>query len=240
MSEAPSYDFLNPPPTVLEFRYVTFDPGEDYRAGFERLNFTLRPGELMLIWHDPKHGPSPIADAAQGLCVPVEGSVVFRGEDWQAQSARRADRMRQNTGRVYSDVGWSPDQDLHDHLMEPLRGRRFTSKTSGIRELESLARLVGLDPLQGKFAHELPIHDQQRAQWIRAFLGRPGLVILEHPVSAGNEERMEALGALIDEARSFKAGVIWITCRKDVWDDPPVAVDQRYVVEGSILRAHTE
>ena len=240
MNETPPYDFLSPSTNVLEFRYVTFDPGEDYRAGFERLNFTLRPGELMLVWHDPKHGPSPIADAAQGVCVPVAGSVVFQGLDWQEQSSRRMERLRQDTGRVYSDVGWSPDQDLHDHLMEPLRGRWFTSKTSGVRELESLARLVGLDPLQGKIAHELPIPDQQRAQWIRAFLGKPGLVILEHPVSAGNEDRVEALGALIDEARSYRAGVIWITCRKELWDDSPVDVDQRYVVEGSTLRAHME
>lgn len=218
---------------VLEFRQVAVEGGHLYDSAIWQVSFFLRPGELALLLLEETHLRIPLADAAQGLVEPVQGSVSFLGQDWatMAHEARLAARAK--IGRVFAEPGWISELDMEENIT--LSQRHHTRRAeSAIRdEASELARQFSLPGLPQGTPSSMRAADLRRAACVRAFLGTPELLILERPASGVYPAIMPALMASVRKARQRGAAVFWATDNWDVWNDPGINPTMRCKMTGS-------
>ena len=123
-----------------------------------------------------------------------------------------------------------------------LRLRHHTRKPSReiLNEAEKLARRFGLAEIPKDRSSFVPAADLRRAQWVRAFLGEPALLLLERPMQGIATAGLEPLITAVQAALGRGAVAIWITSDERVWNNDTIAVPWRFVVEGHRLRPVTE
>jgi len=219
--------------TILEFQQVTVEGGHLYDTAIWQVSLRLQRSELMLVRLEAGHLALQLADVAQGLVEPTEGSVLFLGERWSALSHEAKLAARARIGRVFEEPGWISELDMEDNIT--LSQRHHTRRPeSAIRdEASELARRFLLPGLpQGKpFTMRTP--DLRRAACVRAFLGHPQLLILERPTAGVYPEIMPALMTSVRAARSQGAAVLWMTDDVQVWNDPGIKPTIRGAMTGS-------
>ena len=219
--------------TVLEFQQVTVEGGHLYDTAIWQVSFRLLRSELMLVRLEAGHLSIQLADVAQGLVEPIQGSVSFLGKRWSALSedARLAARAR--IGRVFDEPGWISELDMDDNIT--LLQRHHTRRPeSAIRdEASELARHFSLPGLPQCKPSDMRAPDLRRAACVRAFLGQPELLILERPTAGVYPDIMPALMASVQAARSRGATVLWTTDDWEVWNDPGIKPTIRGAMTGS-------
>ena len=77
--------------------------------------------------------------------------------------------------------------------------------------------------------------DLKIAACIRAFLGRPSLVVLEDPTSGVHAEMAPPLINVIGEVRGAGAAVIWMISQDKIWRDHSIPATRRYRLAGRKL-----
>jgi len=101
--------------------------------------------------------------------------------------------------------------------------------------LIQLSRLFGLPRRPNGSLAQAPQHVLLKAACIRAFLGRPILLLLERPTDRAHAEIVPGLMQLIGLARHRGAAVLWLTAETEVWKDPEIRPDRRLRVSGTRL-----
>lgn len=220
---------------ILEFQEVAVDGGHPYDTSIWQVSFTLRAGDLLLIFLEPGHLHTPLADAAQGLVEPAQGFVRYLGTDWRDRTERAANEARASIGRVYTEPGWLSELDMEDNIT--LAQRHHTRrKESEIRdEASELAVLFSLPGLPRGPSANMRRQDLRRAACVRALLGKPTLLILERPTAAVYPAIMPALMTSVGVARSRGSAVLWTTADRDVWNDAGIRPTARATMSGSQL-----
>lgn len=225
---------------VLEFERVTVPGGALYDAALWQASLRLERSQLALVHLEETHRRIPLADAAQGLVEPVEGSVSFRGRPWPDYAHADLLAARGAIGRVYDEPGWIGALDMDENIM--LSQLHHTRRPlAEIRdEASALSRQFSLPGLpQGRPSGMHPA-DLRRAACVRAFLGRPELLILERPTAGVYPAIMPALMSAVRGARSRGAAVLWTTESWDVWNDPGIRPTLRLRMTGSQMSAVEE
>ena len=116
-------------------------------------------------------------------------------------------------GRVLRDL---PDELLHEMACD-------------------FAQRFGLPGLPTLLPGQCPEPDLQRAACVRAFMGRPELVILEHPLEFADAGLLPPLVDAIQQVRRRQGSVIWFTRRRAVLEDHGIPADHRYRIAGRQL-----
>ena len=134
-------------PAILEFSEVTIESSPHYETGLWNSSFELNQGELLLVRIERENERLPLADATEGLVPPMQGSVMFLGEDWQGMSADHAAAQRGTIGRLFDDEGWIGDLDVDQNIL--LAQRHHTQRSEGdiLEEALKFARMFGLPGL---------------------------------------------------------------------------------------------
>jgi ABC-type transporter Mla maintaining outer membrane lipid asymmetry ATPase subunit MlaF len=231
---------IAPPPALLEFRFATFPAGEEGQAGCEKVNVTLRTGELMMLWQAPGAGTSILADAAQGLATPSRGSVWFLGNDWGPLSRGAAAKLRASIGRVFRDRAWQGNKRLKDEILQRVRHHPWGARKSLTTEAEAMARRLGLPALPAERGPELPPSAQKSAQWVRALAGRPELIILEWPLTDADPELVPPFLEELAAARARGAAILWLTDGTELSAMPDLRISQQWDVADGTIRPRTE
>jgi phospholipid/cholesterol/gamma-HCH transport system ATP-binding protein len=221
------------PSSILRFSHVTVEADQRYDSAIWDVSFSLAPGELVLVRLDATHALLPLADAAQGLVEPGEGTVEFAGEDWSSMKAWRVAELRGQIGRIFEERGWISNLDIEENLFLSQEYHTKRRESEIAREAAMLSRLFGLPGIpRGRPAQVRPM-DLQRAACERAFLGRPQLLILESPTTAAAPDMLAALINASREARSRGAGILWTTSELSVWNDAGLRPTFKCVMTGS-------
>lgn len=218
---------------VLEFQQVAAEGGHLYDCAIWQVSLFLRRAELALVHLEEGHLRIPLADAAQGLVEPVQGSVCFLGESWSSVAHDAKLAARAKIGRVFDEPGWISELDIDENIT--LSQRHHTRRTeSAIRdEASELARLFSLPGLPQSRPSSVRAPDLRRAACVRAFMGEPELLILERPTACVYPAIMPALMASVRKARSRGAAILWTTDNWDVWNDPGIKPTTRCRMTGS-------
>ena len=174
---------MDSPQTILTLQGVTAEAEDRYDSAIWNVNFQLRPGDLALVRLEDCRGSLPLADVAEGLLDPAEGTAAFLDEPWQSMSPRRAARNRGTIGRVFDDHGWIADLDVADNVTLAQRHQARRPPREIEDEAASLARTFGLPGLPRRYPAESRPQDLSRAACVRALLGSPRFIILEKPAT---------------------------------------------------------
>lgn len=196
---------------ILKFANVTIKPRPPYESGVAEVSFALKAGELALIGVEKGRRHLPLADAAQGLIEPDEGRVTFLDRDWRDLDPNFASAERGRIGRVFETAGWVSNLNVDENVT--LSQRHHTDRPVGEieEEAEELARLFGLAELPKVRPTGLNRSTRRRAEWVRAFIGDPLLIILEYPLSDVYTEALDYLLKGVTEARKRDSAILWLT-----------------------------
>ncbi|MFO1127414.1 MAG: ATP-binding cassette domain-containing protein [Rhodospirillales bacterium] len=193
------------------------------------LTLAVPARSLLMIQVTDWRQAATLIDLATGRAKPRSGTVRFLGRDWATLPPIQAEAMRGRIGYVLRDGNWLDSLTVFDNILLP---RRYHTRRP-LAELEDdavdLATRLGLPGVPLGFPAEVGVEDLQRAACIRAFLGRPALVILEEPTrSLAADVFLEPLVNVIRLARDREAAVFWFTQNPAIWGDPSLPATGRY------------
>lgn len=200
------------------------------------MNVELGSGEMALLRLERGSIRLPVADAAEGLLQPSGGTVTFRGTDWWSMSAARAASCRGRIGRVFEGQAWVGALDVGENITLAQRHHTRRPVAEIIAQAGALSEMFGLPGLPRSMPGRTHPQDLQRAACVRAFMGRPDLVILERPETGLYPEIMSPLMTAIRRVRSNGAAVLWTTTETEVWQDPGIR-SRRLLMSGSQVLA---
>ena len=220
---------------VLEFRNVTLVPEAKDHLVMRGVNLRLQRGGLALVLSEDPHGALTLGDAAEGLIEPDSGTVLFRGEDWATASPGRAASLRGRIGRVFDGTGWVSNLDVLENVTISERHHTRRPVADIVEEAQQLARSFAMGGVPEGRPVWVARADLRRAEWVRALLGAPALLILEQPTAGVSREHAERLVSAVRGARERGAAVLWTTSEAEVWKHLQFADADRYAVRGESL-----
>lgn len=193
------------------------------------------PGELQLVFSQDLAQSTAIVDALLGLNEIAQQEVQFLGQVWTDLTPAAAHRLRGSIGRVLHGGNWLGARSVMENLLLPLR-HHTTMPDEVLRETAcDLARHFGLPGLPTLLPHQCPESDLERAACIKAFLGRPQLVILEHPMEFADFGLFQPLMEAIQQMRRRHGAVIWFTRSSELFRDQSIPASRRLQIAGRRL-----
>ena len=226
---------MNTNDPILEFANVTIATAPLEHAGLSHVNARFQPGTLTIIQVEPGNKQLPLADLAEGLLCPAEGHVSFQGKAWTTMLPEQVLQQRAQIGRVFDGHGWISNLNVNENVTLSQRHHTRRPDTEILAEAEALARAFGLGELP-KIRPALVAHqDLRRAEWTRAFLGQPLLILLERPMQGVPMEHLPRLISVVREACARKATVLWLTDNDRVERHAELPPATRYAMRGLTL-----
>ena len=165
----------------------------------KNINLTLADGEMLLLAGRSGCGKSTLIKAVSGLLGSEErgelqGAIYLQGEDISKWPPEK-------TGQLVGTVYQSPDDQLFAMTVADEVG--FALENQG-EELEVIARkvsetleLVGLGGFEDYSIHKLSGGQRQRLALASILVTRPGLLILDEPVSQMNPQGVQSFMQLL-------------------------------------------
>jgi phospholipid/cholesterol/gamma-HCH transport system ATP-binding protein len=221
---------------VLRFEETVLMTETYGSAESDEPSLSVYSGELVLIRLARLEQTSTFADTCAGIIEPATGAVYFLGRNWPELPPDQANAMRGRIGRVFRTGNWINHLALMENILLPQRHHTRRSVRQLRDEAGELAQQFGLPGVPLDLPGDIPAADLQRAACVRAFLGRPALVVLEEPTAGIYLEIISALMNAVREARERGAAVIWLTRKNMIWNDQTLPVTQRYrLVAGKLM-----
>ena len=175
------------------------------------LEFVVHPGELQIVRSRHKARSGDIVDALLGLVDAGAGTVRFLGKAWRELGRREAFELRREVGRVRERGNWMEARSVMDNLLLPARHHTILPESILRERAGVLASQFGLPGLPLLLPSDCAPQDLERAACVRAFLGRPSLVVLEHPMAFEDTDLLLPLIDAIQQLRRRGGAAIWFT-----------------------------
>jgi phospholipid/cholesterol/gamma-HCH transport system ATP-binding protein len=186
-----------------------------------KIDFVLPPGDLALVDVRSRQADVSFADMCSGLIPLPKGAVRFLGHDWSRIPDYYAAALRGRIGRIFADGGWIEFLDVANNVLLPQLHHTHEDEAALRERAAELACAFGLPGLPLGHVDDLSSLDLARCACVRAFLGKPALLLLESPVQ-GRGFFVELLTPLLDAiagARGQGMAVIWFTQSDMIWND---------------------
>lgn len=213
----------------FEAARLVLDPG---LPPTQPLTLSLSPGDLVLVDTMDVSRAAAFADAAVGLVDPGAGRVSFLGRDWSALAPDAANAMRGQIGRLVAEGGWIEHLGMLENVLMPQLHHTNRRRQLLMNDAARLSREFGLPGVPLARPSMIPESDRLRAGLVRAFLGRPRLIVLEHVAQLAEGDMMERLVNVVRAARDRGAAVLWLTLDSRVWRDSSLPVTRRLRIIG--------
>jgi phospholipid/cholesterol/gamma-HCH transport system ATP-binding protein len=202
-------------------------PLPDQNAGGIAAELALGAGDLVLVQPGDDQHERALADVACGLLVPARGAVRFLGRAWPELPADQANALRGRIGRLVLRGAWLPYLSLLDNVLLAQLHHTRRPYSELCAEAARWAAWFGLPGVPMGRPDETSPAVLLRAGCIRAFLGRPVLIVLE---SAGDALREELVAPLINAMRTARdrgAAVLWFCRNHELLEDPTLPATRR-------------
>jgi phospholipid/cholesterol/gamma-HCH transport system ATP-binding protein len=183
----------------------TIAADREYEPGLCHLSLSLGAGDLAVVLLEKDQVRIPLADAAEGLVTPVQGTVTFLGEDWQTMTPDRAAAQRGKIGRVFEGESWLSGLNVDQNITLAQRHHTRRSVEEIEEEATHLCQVFGLPGLPRSGPSNTRWQDLHKAACVRAFLGAPILILLENPTSG---VYADVIAPLIDTVREDSSAVV--------------------------------
>jgi phospholipid/cholesterol/gamma-HCH transport system ATP-binding protein len=220
---------------ILRFDGARLILGPDLPLG-RAANLALAPGDFALIDVGDPVWCRAVADAASGLVAPASGRIFFLGQDWAIAGPDDANALRGRIGRLVAAGQWIDTLSLDENIL--LQQSHHTRRAAALLSDDAarLARHFGLPGLPLDRPGAVADADLRRAALVRAFLGRPRLVILEHHAHLCEPEYLEPVVNAARTVRDRGGAVLWLTLDPRAWGDATLPVTRRLRIIGAEIQ----
>jgi ABC-type Fe3+/spermidine/putrescine transport system ATPase subunit len=150
-------------------------------AAVDDVTFALAEGRLLALLGPSGSGKTTVLRMLAGLEHPDHGTIAVHGRVL-FDGRRAVPAEERDIGMVFQDYALWPHMTVAQNIALGLRLRRLSARETATRVAEMLA-LVHLDGLEARYPDQLSGGQQQRVAIARALATRPGLLLLDEPLS---------------------------------------------------------
>ena len=218
---------------ILEFSNVTLPGAARGQAEMRSLTFKLPPGCLLLIKVEAGNEYLPIADAAEGLITPKTGFIRWQGKEWNSFAPLAELDARARIGRVFEKNSWISNLNVSENVTLSQRHHTERPERDIIAEADSLAKYFGLPETPRQRPAFVSKSELKMAEWVRALIGKPLLLLLERPEAGVPDDNLPKLIDAVQTALQRGAAVIWQTDRDAAWNTSIRTNEIRYRMQGT-------
>ncbi|MFE3260892.1 ABC transporter ATP-binding protein [Nocardia sp. NPDC059091] len=201
---------------------LTFGSGDRAVAALDRIDLSVRAGELLAVVGPSGSGKSTLLAVAGGLARPDTGQVLVHGTEMTTLSRRQLARFRREhigfvfqTGNLIPALTARDQVRLHDRTGGRKRGTAPAS--SGPADPGALLTAVGMAAKAGRRPHQLSGGERQRVGIARALATDPTLLLVDEPTAALDRARShEVIELLARQTRERKVATIMVTHDHDI------------------------
>ncbi|QIP34961.1 ABC transporter ATP-binding protein [Komagataeibacter rhaeticus] len=188
-------------------------------------NLRIMPGECAVIDCRDVERAALFADLCTGMISLTQGSIKFMGLDWSVLRDRQLNALRERIGRISRHGGWLDMFGTHLNIMLPHLYHTSEPFDHVVLHATELGHKFGLPGLPISAPDRLSAADLARAACVRAFMGRPALLVLEDISDMLPEETVLPFLEMLTAARDRGCGVLWLVRSGAAWHDYRKAVN---------------
>ncbi|MEV6953983.1 ABC transporter ATP-binding protein [Streptomyces sp. NPDC051183] len=144
----------------------------------DSLDLTVEPGEVMALLGPSGSGKTTALRAVAGFVRPVRGRVLIGGRDVTALPPHK-----RGIGMVVQQYALFPHMRVEDNVAFGLKAQKAPKSEVPGRVAEAL-EMTGMAAYAKRYPRELSGGQQQRVAIARALAIRPGVLLLDEPLSA--------------------------------------------------------
>ncbi|MGW8884382.1 ABC transporter ATP-binding protein [Streptomyces sp. NPDC055749] len=144
----------------------------------DRLDLTVEPGEVIALLGPSGSGKTTALRAVAGFVQPASGRVYLGDRDVTGLPPHK-----RGIGMVVQQYALFPHMRVQDNVAFGLKARKVPKAEIPERVTEAL-ELVGMGAYAKRYPRELSGGQQQRVAIARALAIRPGVLLLDEPLSA--------------------------------------------------------
>jgi ABC-type sugar transport system ATPase subunit len=178
---------------MISLSNITIQQGQFSLTG---ISLEIPQGQYAVLMGKTGGGKTTLLEAICGLRPVVAGSICLMGRD-----VTRWKPAVRGVGYVPQDAGLFSRLTVREHLAFALIVRRWSREAIDARVAE-LAELLGIGPLLDRRPKGLSGGEAQRVALGRALAMRPGVLLLDEPLSALDEDTRQGLYELLRSLRS--------------------------------------
>lgn len=170
------------------------------RAGafhLRQLHFEIPSGQYAVLMGKTGSGKTTLLEAICGLKPVLAGAITL--DDRDVAGLKPAER---GIGYVPQDRALFHTMTVRENLAFALSIRRWAREAIAARVAE-LAKLLGLEKLLDRKPHGLSGGESQRVALGRALAARPGILCLDEPLSALDDDTREEMYTLLKSVQQY-------------------------------------
>ena len=181
-----------------------------------KVNFSLKHGEILAIAGQSGSGKSTIAKLILRAIEPNSGKIFYKNEEIKNNSDELK-KFRMKCQMVYQDPydSINPRMTIQDIVNEPLEIHNIGTKEDRRKRVLETLRMVKLEPAEEiakKHPHMLSGGQRQRVVIARAIVVKPEIIIADEPVSMLDVSiRAEILELMKEIQTKNEISMIYIT-----------------------------
>jgi putative spermidine/putrescine transport system ATP-binding protein len=179
----------------------------DGTRALERATLDIARGETLVLLGPSGCGKTTMLRIIAGLELPdVGGRVLFNGKDVTSEPIER-----RNVGMVFQSYALFPNMSVADNIGYGLKIRSVGKQERAARVAELVA-LTGITGLENRRIDQLSGGQRQRVALARAVAIRPGILLLDEPLTALDAALRDRLrGELNRLLRALGITTIYVT-----------------------------
>ncbi|MCF3102266.1 ABC transporter ATP-binding protein [Streptomyces roseoverticillatus] len=162
--------------TGVRFENVSVTYGKN--VVLDGLDLTVEPGEVMALLGPSGSGKTTALRAVAGFVQPSAGRVLIGGRNVTGLAP-----YRRGVGMVVQQYALFPHMRVDANVAFGLKARKAPRAESAARVAEAL-EMTGMAAYARRYPRELSGGQQQRVAIARALAIRPGVLLLDEPLSA--------------------------------------------------------
>ncbi|MGW1163106.1 ABC transporter ATP-binding protein [Streptomyces sp. NPDC002519] len=159
-------------------RFEGISVAYDGNTVLDAFDLTVEPGEVMALLGPSGSGKTTALRTVAGFVRPSSGRVFLGGQDVTAQPP-----YRRGIGMVVQSYALFPHMRVADNVAFGLKARKVPQQEIPARVAEAL-EMTGMGEYARRYPRELSGGQQQRVAIARALAVRPGVLLLDEPLSA--------------------------------------------------------
>ena len=201
------------------------------------LSLDVTEGEIVALLGASGCGKTTTLRLIAGLETPDEGEIWIEGARVASAGRNLVPPNARRIGFVFQDLALWP------HL-SVARSLDFVLASGGVpnreraKRISDVLRLVRIEPLAGRYPHQLSGGEQQRAALARALVGQPRLLLLDEPMSSLDDDlKAELLIQLKSLHRSLGVTTIYVTHGRS--EAATLARRIAFMSDGCVVRTST-
>ncbi|WP_329399167.1 ABC transporter ATP-binding protein [Streptomyces melanogenes] len=145
----------------------------------DSLDLTVEPGEVMALLGPSGSGKTTALRAVAGFVRPAAGRVFIGGRDVTALPPHR-----RGIGMVVQQYALFPHMRVADNVAFGLKAQKLVAKGEIAGRVAEALEMTGMAAYARRYPRELSGGQQQRVAIARALAIRPGVLLLDEPLSA--------------------------------------------------------